>query len=125
MILLTVANDTAQSFSEKIAEAGQNTLICICVVFVVLIFISLVISLFQFIPKAEKAIAERKKRKEEEATIGESAIDHAITQIEANEAENMVDDCELVAVIAAAIAASTGASTDDFVVRSIRKIKRA
>ena len=34
------------------------------------------------------------------------------------------DDLELVAVIAAAIAASTGASPDGFVVRSIRKVKR-
>ena len=36
--------------------------------------------------------------------------------------ENLTDDLELVAVIAAAIAASEGAaSTDGFVVRSIRK----
>jgi flagellar basal body-associated protein FliL len=41
--------------------------------------------------------------------------------------ENLVNDFELVAVIAAAIAAATNSSTDDFVVRSIKrrtKIKR-
>lgn len=41
--------------------------------------------------------------------------------------ENLVNDFELVAVIAAAIAAATNTSTDDFVVRSIKrrtKIKR-
>ena len=35
--------------------------------------------------------------------------------------EDLVDDGELVAVIAAAIAASENTSTDSFVVRSIRK----
>jgi hypothetical protein len=36
-------------------------------------------------------------------------------------AKNETDDLQLVAVIAAAIAASTGASTDSFVVRSIKR----
>ena len=35
-----------------------------------------------------------------------------------------MDDTELVAVIAAAIAAAEGTTTDGFVVRSIRKVKR-
>ena len=35
--------------------------------------------------------------------------------------ENLMDDTELVAVIAAAIAASEGTSTSDFVVRSINR----
>ena len=38
--------------------------------------------------------------------------------------ENLADDGELVAVIAAAIAAAEGTTTDGFVVRSIRKVKR-
>ena len=39
--------------------------------------------------------------------------------------ENVTDDGELIAVIAAAIAASEGkTSTDGFVVRSIRKVNR-
>ena len=36
------------SMGEKLANAGVNSLICIAVVFIVLIFISLVISLFGF-----------------------------------------------------------------------------
>ena len=36
-------------------------------------------------------------------------------------AEEVTDNKELIAVIAAAIAASTGRSTDDFVVRSVRR----
>ena len=37
--------------------------------------------------------------------------------------ENLADDGELVAVIAAAIAAAEGTSTDGFVVRSIKRRK--
>lgn len=115
-----------ESMAETLSKAGINTIICVSVVFCVLIFISLVISLFQFIPKAEAAIANRKAKKAEEKVIGEKAIEAAVSQIEANETEALTDDLELVAVIAAAIAASNGAtSTDGFVVRSIRKVKRA
>ena len=71
-----------ESMATRLKDAGINTLICICVVFAVLIFISLVISLFSFIPKAEAAVARKKARK----------ID--------------------------------AVSTDGFVVRSIRKVRR-
>ena len=40
------------------------------------------------------------------------------------EEEEVIDDGELIAVIAAAIAASENTSTDSFVVRSIRKSKK-
>jgi hypothetical protein len=43
------------------------------------------------------------------------------TEIETVISNDETDDLELVAVITAAIAASTGASTDDFVVRSIKR----
>ena len=50
---------------------------------------------------------------------------NAVAQIEQNEvqedAQELADDTELVAVIAAAIAAYEGTSTDGFVVRSIRR----
>ena len=52
-----------ESMATRLKDAGINTLICICVVFAVLIFISLVISLFSFIPKAEAAAARKKARK--------------------------------------------------------------
>ena len=104
-------------------DAGINTVICIVVVFTVLIFIALIISLFKFINKAETAIAARKSRKESDKNIAETAINNTISQITAKEEEEL-NDLELVAVIAAAIAAATGSSTDDFVVRSIRKVRR-
>ena len=114
MILMT-------SMADKLKDAGINTLICISVVFVVLIFIALIISLFKYINKA--AIVARKSRKLEDKNIAEKAIDNTISQITAKEEEEL-NDLELVAVIAAAIAAATGSSTDDFVVRSIRKVRR-
>ena len=40
---------------------------------------------------------------------------------EVSEEQDMTDDTELVAVIAAAIAAAEGTTTDGFVVRSIRR----
>ena len=73
--------------------------------------------------EAEAAIAARKSRKLEDKNIAEKAIDNTISQITAKE-EDELNDLELVAVIAAAIAAATGSSTDDFVVRSIRKVRR-
>ena len=58
-----------------------------------------------------------KKSKAEEKA---EAVDNTIAQI--IEKEELSDDLELVAVIAAAIAASEGAaSTDGFVVRSIKR----
>lgn len=117
-----------ESLGDRLATAGINTLICICVVFIVLIFISLIISLFKFIPKIEASAARRKEKKaagkNENKTISSEAIENAISQIEEREEEELSDDCELVAVIAAAIAASTGTQTDGFVVRSIRKVRR-
>ena len=116
MILMT-------SMADKLKDAGINTLICISVVFVVLIFIALIISLFKYINKAETAIVARKAKKTEDKNISETAIDNTISQITAKEEEEL-NNMELVAVIAAAIAAATGSSTDDFVVRSIRKVRR-
>ena len=78
------------------------------------------ISLFRFIPNPEaKKAAEAKAAKE----VKEAEAAAAAPAVQAAE-ENLADDGELVAVIAAAIAAAEGTTTDGFVVRSIRKVKR-
>ena len=111
--------DVQYGLGKTLQRAGLNTLMGVGTVFVMLIMISLIISLFNFIPKIQAAFS--KKDKEEEAK--NAGIDKAVTQIVAQE-EPEADDTELVAVIAAAIAASEGAaSTDGFVVRSIRKVR--
>lgn len=123
LVLESAALNPEASFGDKMAKAGLNTLIGMGTVFVVLVLIIGVISLFVFIPKAQKKMDEIKKRKEEKKNASVSAIDNAVNQIEQNESIDETDDLELVAVISAAIAAYEGnASASGYVVRSIKKI---
>ena len=110
--LKSAAFNVRRTTSEKMSKAALNTVIGMGTVFVMLIVISFIISLFGIFS------GDGKKDKTEEG------IDRAVKQIEKNETAEM-QDAQLVAVIAAAIAAYEGTtSTDGFVVRSIRKIKR-
>ncbi len=107
------------TIGQKMSKAGLNTLMGMGTVFIVLILISLLISLFGIIPKVQKAAADKKAAKNA-ASANEVGIDNAVNQIIANETAE--DDTELVAVIAAAIAAYEGSgSADGYVVRSIRR----
>ena len=106
-----------ESFGDKMASAGANTLMGMGTVFAVLIFISLLISCFKLIPKITEA-KERKKAGKTEQTIMKDTETQKVVDAAS---ENLTDDFELVAVIAAAIAASENTSTDNFVVRSIRR----
>ena len=72
-------------------------------------------SLFKYIPAIETAL--KKKPKEVEKEVVEAPVVEEIS-----EEQDMTDDTELVAVIAAAIAAAEGTTTDGFVVRSIRTV---
>ncbi len=109
------------SMSKKLSDAALNTVMGLFTVFAVLVLISFIISRFKYIPELEKKMAERKAAKEglqTESDAVETVAAEAVPQ------EELVDDLELVAVITAAICAATGASSDGFVVRSIRKSKR-
>ena len=100
---------------EKLENAGLNTLLGMGMAFTVLIIISLIISLFPLI------FGTGRKKKESDKEIAQKAMDNTITQIA--DKEDLSSDAELVAVIAAAIAAYEGsASTDGFTVRSIRRV---
>lgn len=101
---------------EKLENAGLNTLLGMGMAFTILIIISLIISLFPvFIGGGNK------KKKESDKEIAEKAMDNTISQIA--EQEELVGDTELVAVIAAAIAAYEGSgSVEGYRVRSIRKV---
>ena len=116
MELTGVTINPVYSFGEKMATAALNTVICMSIVFIVLIFISILINGFKIFPYLE----EQKKAKAAAAksVVAENAV---VTQIEQREEQELADDTELVAVIAAAIAAYEGTSTDGFVVRSIRR----
>ena len=103
---------------EKMKIAALNTVIGMGTVFIVLIIIIGVISLFRFIPMIQDRLAGKK------AVVSQESADTAQI-VDSQEDTDMSDDLELVAVIAAAIAASEGAaSTDGFVVRSIRRVNR-
>lgn len=111
--ITSMTTNVKYSFAENMKNAGLNTLLGMGTVFIVLILISLIISLFNFIPKLQSSFGKKKK------TETEKSVEGAIAQIV--ESEELSDDSELVAVIAAAIASYEGTSSDDFVVRSIRK----
>ena len=112
--LTSVTTTVIKTFGEMMINAALNTLIGMGTVFVVLILISLLISLFGIIPKIQASMSKKKEN------VQEKAVDNAVAQIIENEEQS--DNLELVAVIAAAIAASEGAaSTDGYVVRSIRR----
>lgn len=116
MVVTTVATNVEYTFGEKMQKAALNTLLGMGTVFIVLILISAIISCFNFIPKIQAKFT-KKPNKEDVKT---AAVDNTIAQI--IEKEELSDDLELVAVISAAIAASEGAaSTDGFVVRSIKR----
>ena len=114
MELTGVTVEPVYTMGEKMAKAGLNTVICMSIVFVVLIFISLIINCCKFI-----SVFENKKREKTEKKVENK--DAVVTQIEQREEQQLTDDTELVDVIAAAIAAYEGTSTSDFVVRSIRR----
>lgn len=110
------------TMSDSVAKAGLNTLLGMGTVFAVLILICLIISCFGVIPKIQVKLAKKKEAKQ---AVQAAGIDKAVAQIaEQEENTDVSDDLELVAVIAAAIAASEGAvSADGFVVRSIKRRK--
>lgn len=104
--------DVKYPMSVTLQRAGLNTLTGIGIVFCMLAFLSFIIYLFKFIPNPEA------KKKEAEKAAAPAPV--AAAPVAVNEA----DDAELVAVIAAAVAAAEGTDTDAFVVRSIRKVNR-
>lgn len=97
-----------QSIGQVMGKAGLNTVMCMAIVFLVLIFIALLISCFKLIGRAQ-----------DNSSKEAPAVKAAPAQVPAAE-ENLTDDLELVAVITAAIAAASETeSADGLVVRSI------
>lgn len=111
------------TIGEILQKAGMNTILGMGTVFIVLIFISLVISCFNFIPAIQEKFG--KKKKTEEAPKAAPAPVKAAPAAAAPAEEELVDDGELVAAITAAICAYSGTSSDGFVVRSIRRAESA
>ncbi len=109
-----LADAEDDSLGSKMASATTHTLMGMGTIFIVLIFISCIISLLKYIPKLLSILGGGKNKKDEG-----NADEPAVT-VE-KEITDKKDDTELIAVISAAIAASEHTSTDSFVVRSIRR----
>lgn len=103
---------------EILKKAGLNTVLGMGTVFAVLIFLAFIISLFKYIPQMMEKLNQKGQKKPE--SQNEKKEQTAVIEEVVKEPQ---DDLELIAVIAAAIAAETGMSTDDFVVRSIKRRK--
>ncbi len=104
-----------------LGQAAIHSVIGIVIVFLALLFISFIISLFKYIAKIEQRSAEKKAEK----NLASNATKNAVSQIAAGETD-YVNNFELVAVITAAINEFEEARGNSFkngmVVRSIRKI---
>lgn len=122
----SITVDPTYSTGEILEKAGLNTILGMGTVFVVLIFISCLISLFKFIPALEKKF---KKQPAQAAKKESTPVQSAPAQAAPAETVPETDDSELFAVIAAAIAAAQGetqatdetVSLEGFVVRSIKR----
>ena len=112
--LSSVAFNGVYTLGEKMSKAALNTVMGLAVVFVMLIFISLIIYCFKFVHEAEERAAAKKKAAEPApAPAPAPAVEETVEE---------EDDLELVAVIAAAIAASEGTDPNGLVVRSIKRV---
>ena len=112
--LSSVAFNGVYTLGEKMSKAALNTIMGLAVVFVMLIFISLIIYCFKFIHEAEERAAAKKKASEPAPAPAPAPVVEETVEEE--------DDLELVAVIAAAIAASEGTDPNGLVVRSIKRV---
>lgn len=116
----SVTIDVQLPMSTNLSRAALNTLMGIFIVFLVLVFLSFIISLLKYIPGLVGVGPKPAAKKQAAAPVAAAAPARAL----APAAEEETDDQELIAVIAAAIAAAEGTSPDGFVVRSIRKAAR-
>ncbi len=118
----SMAFNPVYSLGENMTKAALNTLMGMGTVFLVLIFISLLISCFKYINVIEKKMKEKKAAPAPQAAAAPVPAPAAVPA--AAEEEDVTDDLELVAVITAAIAAASENTVpaDGLVVRSIRRV---
>jgi len=123
------ANIFLATESARVDNALLNSLMCIFITFLLLVFISFVISLIKFVNKFNGK-NDTGKSTDKAATVkttGKTAVDEAASTVEVDETD--VEEVELVAVVTAAIHAyeeSVGVAipADGLVVRSIRNVGR-
>ena len=112
---MSITFDAQYSMGETLQRAGLNTLMGVGIVFCVLLFLCFLISLFKYVSK----LSGEGKKEQKKAPAPAAPV------VTAEAPAEETDDLELVAVIAAAIAAAENTSTDSFVVRSIKKVNKS
>ena len=112
---MSITFDAQYSMGETLQRAGLNTLMGVGIVFCVLLFLCFLISLFKYVSK----LSGEDKKEQKKAPAPAAPVVTAAAPAEET------DDLELVAVIAAAIAAAENTSTDSFVIRSIKKVNKS
>lgn len=112
---MSITFDAQYSMAETLQRAGLNTLMGVGIVFCVLLFLCFLISMFKFVSK----LSGEGKKEQKKAPAPAAPV------VTAEAPAEETDDLELVAVIAAAIAAAENTSTDSFVVRSIKKVNKS
>ena len=118
LALISISTNVTYTFGEVMTKAALNTLMGMGTVFAVLILIIILISSFALIPKIQAAFSGKK----EEKNVTETKVVQQIVKNEEVAYEDVTDDAELVAVIAAAIAAYEGSgSASGYVVRSLKR----
>ena len=121
------SNDADETLGSKMSTAAGNTVTGLLVVFCILVGLSLIISCFKFVNKLSGEVKPEKKDAKKSAPAAAPAARAAAPAAAEN---NLMKEQELVAVIAAAIAAATDspvavsgdAPADGYVVRSIRRL---
>lgn len=121
LALVSISTNVVYTFGETMTKAALNTLMGMGTVFAVLILIIILISSFSLIPKIQAAFSGKKEEKKDTT---DKVVEQIIKKEEVAYSEDLSDDAELVAVIAAAIAAYEGSgSASGYVVRSLKRRK--
>lgn len=119
MYNLIVLSGWWDGIKDDFAAAGVNTVIGLCVVFVALIFISFIISLFKYVN-----IWATKHEKKKGDDVAKAGIENTVSQIAASELA--IDNFELAAICTAAISEYEEARgnffKDGIVIKKITKI---
>ena len=113
MLMPVTAFAAEKPLSQLLEEAAFNTVLGIGTVFLMLIVIAVIIYCFRLIPMLQAKFT-KSNQNVVEAPKAAVAAPSAAPAVQ-------TDDLELVAVIAAAIAASEQIPVDSFVVRSIKR----
>lgn len=111
--------NTQYSLGEKMAQAGVNTITGILIVFVILLFLAFLISLFKYVNPAAR------KKKSAPAPVQAPKKEAPAPAPVVETIDVASNDEEIIAVIAAAIAAAEADGTatgDSYVVRSIKRV---